>query len=248
MLVSGSNMSGKSTLLRTVGINTVLANAGAPVRAKSLRLSPARLGTRIRSTDSLQEGRSNFFTEILHIRQVFELALRAGHPIRPMRPGSRCSSCSTSCSKAPTPKIAASAPRAFSARCWNMAPSASSPRTISRSPQSRSPLGNVLRNYPFPGLSRGRPDAVRLHAARRRRGEKQRHRADAPHRPEGVNFRPELDVSALRIANHIIRTAPHQGWRLTASVSCGPLGIQLVAQPMEKHVDQEDTAEQSKHR
>jgi hypothetical protein len=74
LLVSGSNMSGKSTLLRTVGINVVLANAGAPVRAKSLRMSPLALGTRIRSMDSLQEGRSNFYTEILRIRKVFELA------------------------------------------------------------------------------------------------------------------------------------------------------------------------------
>jgi len=73
MLVSGSNMSGKSTLLRTVGINVVLAMAGAPVRAKSLRLTPVALGTRIRSGDSLQEGRSNFYTEILHIRSVFEV-------------------------------------------------------------------------------------------------------------------------------------------------------------------------------
>jgi hypothetical protein len=73
-LISGSNMSGKSTLLRTVGINTVLAMAGAPVRAKSLRLSPLTIGTRIRSTDSLQEGRSTFYTEILHIRRVFDLA------------------------------------------------------------------------------------------------------------------------------------------------------------------------------
>jgi hypothetical protein len=73
ILISGSNMSGKSTLLRTVGINTVLAMAGAPVRAKSLRLSPLTIGTRIRSTDSLQEGRSTFFTEILHIRRVFDL-------------------------------------------------------------------------------------------------------------------------------------------------------------------------------
>jgi DNA mismatch repair ATPase MutS len=72
LLISGSNMSGKSTFLRTVGITAVLANAGAPVRAKSLRLSPLLLGTRIRSTDSLQEGRSNFYTEILRIRQVFE--------------------------------------------------------------------------------------------------------------------------------------------------------------------------------
>jgi len=74
LLVSGSNMSGKSTLLRTVGINLVLAMAGAPIRGKSLRLSPLALGTRIRSTDSLQEGRSNFYTEILRIRQVFALA------------------------------------------------------------------------------------------------------------------------------------------------------------------------------
>jgi hypothetical protein len=73
ILISGSNMSGKSTLLRTVGINTVLAMAGAPVRAKSLRLAPLTIGTRIRSTDSLQEGRSTFYTEILHIRRVFDL-------------------------------------------------------------------------------------------------------------------------------------------------------------------------------
>jgi DNA mismatch repair ATPase MutS len=74
LLVSGSNMSGKSTLLRTVGINAVLAMAGAPVRAKSLRLTQLSIGTRIRSTDSLQESRSGFYTEILHIREVFQLA------------------------------------------------------------------------------------------------------------------------------------------------------------------------------
>jgi hypothetical protein len=73
LLVSGSNMSGKSTLLRTAGINLVLALAGAPIRGTSLRLTPVALGTRIRSTDSLQEGRSNFYTEILHIRRVFDL-------------------------------------------------------------------------------------------------------------------------------------------------------------------------------
>lgn len=77
-LVSGSNMSGKSTLLRTVGVNVVLAMAGAPVRAKSLRLCPMALGTRIRSTDSLQEGRSNFYTEILRIRQVTALSEKDG--------------------------------------------------------------------------------------------------------------------------------------------------------------------------
>jgi len=73
MLVSGSNMSGKSTLLRTIGINAVLAMAGAPVRGNSLRLSPLSVGTSIRRTDSLQQGRSGFYTEILQIRRVFKL-------------------------------------------------------------------------------------------------------------------------------------------------------------------------------
>ncbi|MHB8501021.1 MAG: MutS-related protein [Candidatus Acidiferrales bacterium] len=77
LLVSGSNMSGKSTLLRVVGINTALAMAGAPIRGTRLRLTPLRIGTRIRSTDSLQEGRSSFYTEILHIRKVFDGAQEA---------------------------------------------------------------------------------------------------------------------------------------------------------------------------
>jgi DNA mismatch repair ATPase MutS len=79
LLVSGSNMSGKSTLLRTVGINTVLSLAGAPVRGKSLRLSSLSLGTRLRSSDSLQEGRSNFYTEVLRIKQVVDL-VNSGSP------------------------------------------------------------------------------------------------------------------------------------------------------------------------
>jgi hypothetical protein len=74
LLVSGSNMSGKSTFLRVVGINTVLAMAGAPIRGARLHLTALKIGTRIRSTDSLQEGRSSFFTEILHIRKVFDAA------------------------------------------------------------------------------------------------------------------------------------------------------------------------------
>lgn len=81
LLVSGSNMSGKSTFLRTVGINAVLAMAGAPIRGQSLQLSALALGTRIRSGDSLQEGRSNFYTEILHIRRVFELMEQSKYPL-----------------------------------------------------------------------------------------------------------------------------------------------------------------------
>ncbi|HEX5283967.1 MAG TPA: mismatch repair protein [Bryocella sp.] len=74
LLVSGSNMSGKSTLLRAVGINAVLALAGAPVRAKSLRLTPLHIGASIRLNDSLQEGRSRFYSEILRLRTICSLA------------------------------------------------------------------------------------------------------------------------------------------------------------------------------
>jgi hypothetical protein len=72
LLVSGSNMSGKSTLLRAVGINTVLAMAGAPVRAKRLRLTPLQVGASIRINDSLHEGSSRFYAEITRLRQLFE--------------------------------------------------------------------------------------------------------------------------------------------------------------------------------
>ena len=73
LVVSGSNMSGKSTLLRTLGVNTVLAQAGAPVRAKRLLLSPLAVGASIKVTDSLQGGVSRFYAEILRLRQVLDL-------------------------------------------------------------------------------------------------------------------------------------------------------------------------------
>ena len=74
LVVTGSNMSGKSTFLRTVGTNTVLALAGAPVRARALRLSPLAVGASIRVTDSLQDGESRFYAEIKRVRQVLDLA------------------------------------------------------------------------------------------------------------------------------------------------------------------------------
>jgi hypothetical protein len=74
LLVSGSNMSGKSTLLRALGMNVVLAMAGAPVRARRLRLTPLRVGASIRVNDSLQEGSSRFYAEITRLRQIFDLA------------------------------------------------------------------------------------------------------------------------------------------------------------------------------
>ncbi len=74
LIVSGSNMSGKSTLLRTVGVNAVLGLAGCPVRATRLRLSPLALGTTIRIVDSLQAGTSRFYAEIQRIRGIVERA------------------------------------------------------------------------------------------------------------------------------------------------------------------------------
>jgi hypothetical protein len=74
LVVSGSNMSGKSTLLRTVGTNTILALAGAPVCARRLRLSPLAVGASIRINDSLQEGTSRFYAEITRLRQLMDLA------------------------------------------------------------------------------------------------------------------------------------------------------------------------------
>jgi hypothetical protein len=72
LVVSGSNMSGKSTLLRTLGINAVLAQAGAPVRARRLRMSPLAVGASIRISDSLQGGVSRFYAEILRLRQILD--------------------------------------------------------------------------------------------------------------------------------------------------------------------------------
>ncbi|OJV43449.1 MAG: mismatch repair protein [Acidobacteriales bacterium 59-55] len=74
LLISGSNMSGKSTLMRSVGINTVLAMAGAPVRARCLRLTPLRVGASILVNDSLQEGSSRFYAEITRLRRICDLA------------------------------------------------------------------------------------------------------------------------------------------------------------------------------
>ncbi len=79
-LVSGSNMSGKSTLMRTVGIQAVLAFAGAPVRARTLRLSPLALAASIRIHDSLQEGASRFYAEIARLKQVVDLT-EGGTPV-----------------------------------------------------------------------------------------------------------------------------------------------------------------------
>jgi len=74
MLVSGSNMSGKSTFLRAIGLTAVLAQMGAPVRASQCALSPLAIGASIRVLDSLQEGHSRFYAEILRLKHVVDLA------------------------------------------------------------------------------------------------------------------------------------------------------------------------------
>jgi hypothetical protein len=74
LIVSGSNMSGKSTLLRAVGANVVLALAGGPVRAVRLRLSPLMLGATLCIQDSLLQGRSRFFAEVNRVRLLLDLA------------------------------------------------------------------------------------------------------------------------------------------------------------------------------
>ncbi len=74
LIVSGSNMSGKSTLLRATGVACVMAMAGAPVRAGRLRLGPLQVAASIQVQDSLQGGRSRFYAEILRLRAVCDLA------------------------------------------------------------------------------------------------------------------------------------------------------------------------------
>lgn len=76
LLVSGSNMSGKSTMLRAVGLNTVLAMCGTRVRATRMEVAPVALGCTMRVEDSLQAGRSRFMAELLRLKQVAELAQR----------------------------------------------------------------------------------------------------------------------------------------------------------------------------
>lgn len=69
-IITGANMAGKSTYLRTVGINMVLAMTGAPVLAKSFVLKPVDIFTGIKTTDSLQDGESYFFAELKRLKEM----------------------------------------------------------------------------------------------------------------------------------------------------------------------------------
>jgi DNA mismatch repair ATPase MutS len=81
LLVTGSNMSGKSTLLRAVGINVALAQAGGPVCARALSLPSVRLWTSMRVQDSLAAGVSFFMAELLRLRAVVQAADADGPPV-----------------------------------------------------------------------------------------------------------------------------------------------------------------------
>jgi len=79
--VTGSNMSGKSTLLRALGTNAVLAAAGGPVCAARLRLPPLRVWTSMRIADSLERGVSHFLAEVRRLKEIVEAAESAGAPV-----------------------------------------------------------------------------------------------------------------------------------------------------------------------
>jgi hypothetical protein len=76
LLVTGSNMSGKSTLLRAIGINAVLAQAGSPVCAKRLRMPPLTVATSMRIVDSLKDGASLFMAEVMRLKRIVDIASR----------------------------------------------------------------------------------------------------------------------------------------------------------------------------
>ncbi len=74
IILSGPNMAGKSTFMRSIGVNIVLAQCGAPVRARSMRLSPLAVAASICTLDSLQGGISRFYAEINRIKLISDLA------------------------------------------------------------------------------------------------------------------------------------------------------------------------------
>jgi hypothetical protein len=81
LLVTGSNMSGKSTFLRTVGTNAVLALAGSVVCAEAMNLPPVRVFTSMRTQDSLEESTSSFYAELKRLRQLLETVASDGPPV-----------------------------------------------------------------------------------------------------------------------------------------------------------------------
>ena len=79
-MITGSNMAGKSTFLRTVGVNMVLALMGAPCCAKAGRVSSLKIFTSMRTQDNLEEGISSFYAELKRIEQLLRL-IKSGQPV-----------------------------------------------------------------------------------------------------------------------------------------------------------------------
>lgn len=80
LVITGANMAGKSTYLRTIGINFILAMMGAPVCAKKMEITPCRLYTSLRTTDSLTENESYFFAELKRLQQMID-RLKSGEKL-----------------------------------------------------------------------------------------------------------------------------------------------------------------------
>lgn len=76
-MITGSNMSGKTTFMRTVGVNTILAYAGAPVCAKSIKLSVMKIFTSMRVMDDVSKGISSFYGEVLRIKEMIDYSKKA---------------------------------------------------------------------------------------------------------------------------------------------------------------------------
>lgn len=81
LMITGSNMSGKSTMLRSIGVAAVLAQAGAPVCAAELAMTEARVWTSMRIDDSLADGASHFFAEVRRLKAVVDAVRTAGTPV-----------------------------------------------------------------------------------------------------------------------------------------------------------------------
>jgi hypothetical protein len=79
LLITGSNMSGKSTLLRSIGLNAVLAQAGAPVCAAAFRMPPVEVRTSIHIRDSLELGLSYFMAALARLKEIVDAARRDEH-------------------------------------------------------------------------------------------------------------------------------------------------------------------------
>ena len=72
IIITGANMAGKSTYLRAIGVNYVLACAGCPINSSSLEIYPAKLMTSLRTSDSLTENESYFFAELKRLKQIID--------------------------------------------------------------------------------------------------------------------------------------------------------------------------------